>query len=160
MFVREWRPEDSPQLVELSLKAWEPVFASFHAVLGPRIFARLYPDWRESQANAVRELCHNSDAIVLTATVEDVPIGFCGVLIAADGEPRTGEIDMIAVAPSHQRRGIATLLITASEERMRAAACSLAVISTGGDEGHRPARATYDAAGYTPLPLVRYYKAL
>ena len=67
---------------------------------------------------------------------------------------------MIAVAPSHQRRGIASVLISASEQLMQMRGCTLAVIATGGDSGHAPARAAYDAAGYTALPLVRYYKTL
>jgi hypothetical protein len=36
----------------------------------------------------------------------------------------------------------------------------LAVVGTGGDSGHAPARRTYEKAGYTGLPLVRYYKHL
>jgi hypothetical protein len=36
----------------------------------------------------------------------------------------------------------------------------LAVVGTGGDPSHAPARASYEKAGYTPLPLVRYYKDL
>jgi hypothetical protein len=36
----------------------------------------------------------------------------------------------------------------------------LAVVATGGDESHAPARKSYEKAGYTPLPLVRYYKDL
>ena len=36
----------------------------------------------------------------------------------------------------------------------------MAEVMTGGDPGHAPARRSYEKAGYTPLPLVRYYKAL
>ena len=36
----------------------------------------------------------------------------------------------------------------------------LVEVGTGGDEGHAPARRSYEKAGYTPLPLVRYYKRL
>jgi hypothetical protein len=36
----------------------------------------------------------------------------------------------------------------------------LAVVGAGGDEGHAPARRSYEKAGYTALPLVRFYKAL
>ena len=36
----------------------------------------------------------------------------------------------------------------------------LAVVGTGGDEGHAPARRSYEKAGYTGLPLVRYYQEL
>jgi hypothetical protein len=37
---------------------------------------------------------------------------------------------------------------------------ALAVVGMGGDEGHAPARRSYEKAGYTALPLVRYYKDL
>ena len=36
----------------------------------------------------------------------------------------------------------------------------LVQLGTGGDPGHAPARHTYEKAGFTPLPLVRYYKEL
>lgn len=34
------------------------------------------------------------------------------------------------------------------------------VVGTGGDPGHAPARRLYERAGFTPVPLVRYFKAL
>ena len=34
------------------------------------------------------------------------------------------------------------------------------IVGTGGDPGHAPARRSYEKSGYTPLPLVRYYKDL
>jgi hypothetical protein len=43
---------------------------------------------------------------------------------------------------------------------MRAGGCTLAIVATGGDTGHAPARALYDSAGFTALPLVRYYRQL
>jgi hypothetical protein len=36
----------------------------------------------------------------------------------------------------------------------------VAMIGTGGDPGHAPARRTYDKAHYTVIPLARYFKAL
>ena len=36
----------------------------------------------------------------------------------------------------------------------------VAVLVTGGDDGHAPARALYERHGFTGLPLVRYYRAL
>ena len=35
-----------------------------------------------------------------------------------------------------------------------------AILGTGGDEFHAPARAFYDSLGMTPLPVVVYYKVL
>jgi len=36
----------------------------------------------------------------------------------------------------------------------------LAVVGTGGDPGHAPARRVYEKAGFVGLPLVRYYASL
>lgn len=43
---------------------------------------------------------------------------------------------------------------------MRDSGVRLAVVVTGGDPGHGPARRTYEKAGFTGLPLVRYYARL
>jgi hypothetical protein len=43
---------------------------------------------------------------------------------------------------------------------MKAAGMTVAMVETGGDPGHPPARRTYEKAGYTQLPIARYFKAL
>jgi GNAT superfamily N-acetyltransferase len=76
-----------------------------------------------------------------------------------DGE-RVGEIYMIAVDPSHQRAGVGSLLTTHALDWMKGEGMRLAMVETGGDPGHAPARRTYERAGFTPLPLVRYFREL
>ena len=54
------RPLDAGEIedvVRLSLLAWAPVFRSFQEVLGPQLYARLYPDWTVSQAANVERAC-------------------------------------------------------------------------------------------------------
>ena len=157
--LRPLQPADLSAIVGLSLRAWQPVFASFEAVLGPRVYSRLYPDWRANQADEVRETLAHADTTV--ALVDDVVAGFAAVVYHAErAVERVGEIDMIAVDPAFQRRGLATALIEAAVEHMIVGGCELAVIGTGGDDGHAPARAAYEKANFTALPLVRYYRAL
>jgi ribosomal protein S18 acetylase RimI-like enzyme len=67
---------------------------------------------------------------------------------------------MIAVDPAAQRRGFARALTEHALAQMREAGCSFAVVATGGDEGHAPARALYESTEFTALPLVRYYREL
>ena len=140
------------------MRAWEPVHESFRNVLGDAVFYRVYPDWRTSQAAAVRDACVGGTGRVWVAVLDDRPIGFVSVLINV--ESSAGEIGMIAVDPEHQRRGIGVLLTSLALDQMKEAGCTLAEVATGGDPGHDPARRTYDRAGFTPLPLVRYYKNL
>ena len=42
-------------MVELSLRAWAPVFSSLAQGLGREIFVRLHGDWRQYQEKEVRD---------------------------------------------------------------------------------------------------------
>jgi RimJ/RimL family protein N-acetyltransferase len=37
---------------------------------------------------------------------------------------------------------------------------AIAMVETGGDPGHAPARAAYEKAGFRVLPLARYFRKL
>jgi len=82
------------------------------------------------------------------------------VAYTLNGEDQTGEVELLAVHPDYQNHGIGTELNNFVLEKMRGSGARLAVVGTGGDPGHAPARRSYEKAGYTALPLVRYYKAL
>ena len=158
--IRAFEDADLEPIVELSLRAWEPVFESMRAVLGDPIFARLHdPDWRTVQADAVRSGCTNEAQDVFVAVVDGRPVGFATVALNAFHE-RMGVVDMIAVDPDYQRRGIAAKLMDHAIEHMRACGMDIAAVGTGGDPGHAPARALYDERGFTALPGVRYLKLL
>ncbi|MEU4426223.1 GNAT family N-acetyltransferase [Actinoplanes sp. NPDC024001] len=156
--IRAFSPADVDAIVEFSLRAWAPVFESFEKVLGREIFLRAYPDWLASQARDVTRTCTEHAEHTWVAVADGRPAGFATSIF--DEAASTGEIEMIAVDPEFQRRGIAAALIEHSLEHMRKAGLTLAGIGTGGDPGHAPARAAYEKAGFTPLPLVHYYKAL
>lgn len=151
---------DLGAVVELSLLAWEPVFTSFEAVLGSRIFREVYrPDARSAQAAAVEATCLAGDVDpFVVVTPDDVVAGF--VALRRHHDTNTGEIEMLAVHPQHQRRGHARALLDFALQRFRDQGVALVDVSTGGDPAHAPARALYEAAGFTGLPLVHYYRAV
>jgi len=43
---------------------------------------------------------------------------------------------------------------------MREHGVEVAVVETGGDPGHAPARAVYTNAGFTALPIARFFRVL
>lgn len=158
VYIRPMRDDDLDAIVQLSLLAWAPVFASFKQVLGPTIYDRLYPDWRKSQREGVEKACRDGKNTVWVAEVDENVVGFLAYQL--DHEKKEGEVYLLAVHPDYQNRGIGTDLNRFALEKMRESGMQLAVVGTGGDPGHAPARRSYEKAGYTPLPLVRYYKAL
>jgi GNAT superfamily N-acetyltransferase len=159
MLIREFRKDDLGAIIELSLRAWEPVFASVRQVLGDTVFLRLHPDWKEDQADEVRSACNNEERGVFVAEMDGRPVGFVVVALNAFHEGM-GAIDIIGVDPDYHRRGISSRLTEFAIEHMRRRGMDIAVVETGGDPGHQPARAAYEAAGFTLLPIARYFRLL
>ncbi|GAA2738964.1 GNAT family N-acetyltransferase [Pedococcus aerophilus] len=157
--IRLLTPDDLQAVVDLSLSAWEPVFVSFENILGTAIFGHLYrPDWREAQAAEVRKKClaETCESFVLT-TADGGVVGF--LVLAQDSNQSLGIIEMVAVHPTHQRRGHASALMRFAIQRLRDRGLALINVGTGGDQGHAPARALYESLGFIGVPLVNYYIA-
>ncbi|MBL7498391.1 GNAT family N-acetyltransferase [Frankia sp. CNm7] len=128
------------------------------AVVGPALFRQLFTeDWRRYQEKDVRRAFGTYQVWVAEADGGEVA-GFTAVDLP-EGEPH-GEIFMIAVDPAHQGRGVGSRLTNHAVESMRTAGRQLAIVNTGGDPGHAPARATYEKAGFTSLPSEQYFLLL
>jgi len=157
--IRRYRRSDEESVVELSLRAWTPVFASMEQVLGHEIFIRLHGDWRKFQEKSVRDTLADSAMNVWVAETERRVVAFVAATVL-DSARLLGEIRMLAVDPYSQDRGIGTALTRLATDWLRSSGMQVAMIGTGGDSGHAPARRVYEKAGYTVIPLARYFKAL
>jgi ribosomal protein S18 acetylase RimI-like enzyme len=157
--IRPYRETDEPAVVRLSLRAWTPVHDSMREVMGDEIFGRLYRDgWRHQQQEDVEEVLRDEKHEVWVAEVDGKVAGFATAVL--DEETRMGEIHMVAVDPDFQNRGLGTQLTDVAADWLRDAGMTVVLVSTGGDIGHAPARRTYEKAGFTPMPIVNYFKAL
>jgi ribosomal protein S18 acetylase RimI-like enzyme len=157
--IRPFHHEDLDAIASLSLLAWEPVFAAWEQILGPELYPlAIFPDWRKSQKEAVEKACLDETMTTWVAEVEHNVAGF--LVLALNDTDKVGEVYMLAVHPDYQNRGIGTELNLMALRKMTEAGMKLAVVGTGGDDGHAPARRAYEKVGYTGLPAVRYYKAL
>jgi len=157
--IRPYEERDATAVVDLSLRAWAPVFASLERVLGSAVFGRQHPDWREDQRRAVEEVCASQETRVWVAEVDGATVGFVATGVF-DPQRGMGEISMLAVDPDHQAGGIGTALTEFALDSLKDAGMRVAMVETGGDPGHAPARRTYERAGFTLLPIARYFKNL
>lgn len=157
--IRRYTPADLPAIVELSLLAWEPVFNAWQEILGPGLYElAITPDWHTMQAETVQKYCTMPGIVTVVAEVDGMVAGFLCYEIRH--EAKVGEVQLLAVHPAYQNDGIGTELNLYALEQFRAAGMKLAVVGTGGDKGHAPARRSYEKAGYTGLPAVHYYQKL
>jgi ribosomal protein S18 acetylase RimI-like enzyme len=157
----EIEPYDDSRLdaiVRLSLRAWEPVFASIENAMDPEVFREQHPDWRVTQRKAVEAACADAGVHVWVASQDARTVGFVALKLHA--EDKMGEIYMIAVDPDFQRRGIASALTRHALAWLAQAGMTTVMVETGGDPGHAPARRTYESAGFRLFPVARYFKRL
>ena len=159
MQIKPYAPHHLEAIVHLSLRAWTPVFNSLQKVMNADVYQVFYPDsWRVNQQQAVEDVCTGEDANVWVAIEADSTVGF--VAAKLHSEDSMGEIYMVAVDPDWQGRGIGSALIEFALSWMKGEGMSIAMVDTGGDPGHGPARHTYEKAGFELLPIARYFKKL
>ncbi|HEX4970021.1 MAG TPA: GNAT family N-acetyltransferase [Steroidobacteraceae bacterium] len=159
MNIKPYDPSHLEGVARLSLRAWAPVFDSLQQVFAPAVYDTFYPQgWRVSQDKAVRDVCAAADFKVWVAIESETVAGF--VALRYHAADKLGEIHMIAVDPDFQRRGIGLAMTDFAVERMKEAGMTIAMVETGGDSGHEPARAAYAKAGFGLFPVARYFKKL
>lgn len=145
-------------LLELSIRAWEPVFPLLQDEVPPFVYRAFYPDgWRERQRADLALVLDNEEAVDV-ALDSGRPVGWVCTRLHPDDS--MGEVYVIAVDPACQRRGVGRALMEQSFVRARAAGMTMVMFETGDDSGHAPARATYESIGFERWPVARYFKDL
>jgi ribosomal protein S18 acetylase RimI-like enzyme len=156
--IEPYAPHHHEAIVRLSLRAWAPVFESLKNVMDGEVYGVFFPDWRVTQQRAVEDVCADEQTRVWVAVSAGETVGFVAVrLHEAD---RMGEIYMLAVDPDAQGQGVGGTLTAFALDRMRETGMAVAMVETGGDPGHAPARRTYEQQGFRLFPVARYFKKL
>lgn len=157
--IEPYAPAQSDAVIALSMRAWGPVFPKMRAATQDYVYDAFYPDgWEKRQTHDVGELLKDEAVSTWVAIEDGAVIGFVGVRIHP--EDSMGEIYIVAVDPDHQRRGIARALMERGFEHAREKGMSMMMVETGGDPGHAPSRASYEALGFELWPVARYFKKL
>lgn len=159
MQIEPYSPPHLDSIIQLSLRAWAPVFDSIQSMMNAEVYQAFYPDhWRVSQQKAVEDVCAAADTPVWVAIDAGSTVGF--VAVKLHSEDSMGEIYMLAVDPAFQGRGIGSALIEFALGWMKEAGMSIAMVETGGDPGHAAARHTYEKAGFDLWPVARYFRKI
>ena len=159
VIIRDVQTSDVGRLVEIAIEAWAPYFKYCRQKMGEELFAQVHPDWRAEKGQLIRDACRPDKGDVAVAEVAGTVVGF--ITFYTEVAPGVGAIDLNAVHPDFQRRGIGTRLCTHALERLRAAGARVARVGTGLDPAYAPARRTYEKAGFeVGLECIVYYRSL
>ncbi|MDL5158293.1 GNAT family N-acetyltransferase [Actinomycetospora termitidis] len=155
--IRPFADGDLDTLVALSLRAFAPVHASLEQVLGDTGgYRQMHPDWRAGQRETVETVCREHPTWV--AEVDGTLAGYVSAQL--DREPGLGEIVIIAVDPAHQGQDVGSALTSHALTWLTDHGMTVAMVETGGDPGHAPARRLYESEGFVLLPIARYFRRL
>ncbi len=157
--IRPFRPEDLPDMCDIAVRAWTPVFADWQALMGDEMFLAAFPDWRADKAGQIVDFCKRTPEHCLVTELEGRVVGF--ITYTLSPETAIAEIGNNAVDPDCQSRGLGTEQYRRVLEVFRHQGMKFAKVTTGLDPAHAPARRAYEKAGFTRIiPMVHYYQEL
>lgn len=157
--IEAYRAEQKAKVIELSLRAWEPVFTALRPVVEEYVYDNFFPNgWATRQAYDVEQVLDHEAANVWVAVRGDDVVGWMGLRFHVLDQ--MGEVRIIAVDPQLQRQGIGAALLEFSADLMRREGLKMVMVETGDDPGHTPARLSYERAGFQRWPVARYFREL
>ncbi len=153
-------PEDLPALHDIREAAFKPVFQSFRTIVGKEIASAALVNLENEQSEFFEKICApDSKHKMFVAEIGGRIVGFCSV--SFDDDLKVGEIDLAAVHPDHDGKGVGAMMFEHGLELMRKAGMKAATVGTGGDPSHAPARRAYEKAGFNVgIPSVYLYRML
>ena len=155
--IRRFQPTDLDVVLDIAVAAWRPIVESSRNIIGPKLFELVYPNPEQRKRDQVAKACRDeSSTSVWVAELDGTIAGF--ITVDIDAERKVGEIGNNAVDPAQQGRGVGTAMYSFAIERMKEAGMRSAVVGTGGDESHAPARRAYEKAGFSGgFPSIMYH---
>lgn len=140
--------------IEITYVAWEPIFEKYREELGEEMFSDLYGDWKDMKYKRVYDGLTSGKGFI--ALVNGEVAGF--IFYEVDKEKKKGIIEENAVSSKYRGMGIARKMYEFVLGKMREEGMKYAMVTTGLDEAHAPARRAYEKAGFDKtLESVRYF---
>ncbi|WP_139738810.1 GNAT family N-acetyltransferase [Actinomyces wuliandei] len=123
------------------------------------VYGNFYPQgWEARQRSDLAQVLDQEAGSCDVARVGGELAGW--VCTRIHPEDSMGEVHILCVDPAYQCQGVGRVLMERAHSRAREAGMRMVMVETGGDSGHTPARAAYEAVGYTRWPVARYFREL
>lgn len=158
-FIREFRESDLDAICAIAVKAWEPIYETFRKESCDELFYLMYPDWKAEKAGQIRNKANSRPDQLLVTEYDGKIVGFTSYQI--NEEKMIGEISNNAIHPDYQGLGIGKMQHNKLLEIFSSKNMKFAIVTTGLDEAHAKARASYEKAGFKPMrSSITYFQKL
>lgn len=158
MKMREFKPEDLPEIMDIANAAWKDIRKMSRAALGDTISDLFHPAGDDfSKGEQIRKMVEWGGHHIALCEYEGSIVGF--ITLRCSGF--VGEICDNAAKPGTGLKGVGQTMYKYALEYFRASGMKVVRVTTGLDEAHAPARRAYQRAGFDRhLDSVTYYMEL
>ena len=156
--IRHACAEDMDRVGQIARQAWVRIHESSIKILGEELHEVLSPDWeRRKESSVCGHWERYPEWFRVVASVEAGEVA-AFVTFSIDETLSMGRITNNGVAPEAQGNGIGSAMYSFVLDLFRDAGLKYAMVGTGLDEGHAPARRAYEKVGFNiAQEKVNYY---
>ena len=144
--IRQCKAEDLPRLCEIAKAAWSKIFDYLEDSYGKELYNIVNPDCRNSKTPALHNFFEQHPDWIYVAERNGRVVGF--ICFSMSYKTLSGTISNNAVDPECGEKGVGQEMYKAVLDRFRAEGMKAAMVTTGGDPAHAPARRAYERAGF------------
>ena len=157
------RPSDAAEretIAALAVEAWRPVWDTARINLGDEIFAA-QGDLKAAKYSSTLNMLSQDDYFGYGLYIGGQLAGFCSWYISDAPGGKCGVVGLNGVSNAFKGRRLGLVMQNYIVKDMLENDVKYSKVLTGLDDGHAPARKTYERSGFDKsIPSIRYYRKL
>lgn len=157
--LRPFEPKDTDAVVEIANLAWQRIYTSQREIFGDELYAIMFPEDLQRKGNEMRGHCQRTPDRIWICEMDGRVAGF--IMWSMNEEKGIGTLGNNGLHPEFAGQGLGSFMYRGVLEHFRAHGMRHAMVHTGLDKGHAPARRAYERVGFNiRQESVNYYMKL
>lgn len=144
--IRLCQAGDLDTICRIAKAAWEKIFDHLEDAFGKELYNKVNPDCRNSKTPWLHKFFAEHPDWIYVAERNNKVVGF--ICIIMNFNSKVAQISNNAVDPFCGEKGVGQEMYQAVFERFKAEGMQAAMVTTGLDDAHAPARRAYERAGF------------
>ena len=159
VILRQAQETDFPQIDEITIICYSAIYESFKKMVGEEIFRGIYYNsdlpWPESKTIQNHKLYASHPNWIWVLENQEQIFGYVSFKLRP--EKNSGIIDNNGVLPEYAGKGWGKYMYRHVLEFFRSSGLRFALVETGLDDAHIPARRAYEGVGFDHQDLTTVY---
>lgn len=157
---RPYSDAECTAIAELSVESWQPIWKTARELVGDRIYESM-GDRQQAKYDSTLSMLKNDSVNGYGLYIDGKLAGFCSWRVENAPGGKLGVVGLNGVSDAFKGRGLGFVMQNCIVREMMAQGIVYSKVLTGLDDGHAPARRTYEKSGFDrSIPTTTYYMEL